>query len=160
MKTFFLFSRISVTMLFCFAMAMPSLPAVGAAAQKAKAQAPAKAAKSPEELQKQLEAFAADTIGKLNRHALPSLNKKEIKQNADGSFTARYVAIDPATIKTSYKKTDKPGPVPYIGYMSYNEAEYHCTAATKADAEKGPFTVKKAKMLTELIKYANGKWTY
>lgn len=167
----------ALTALLCFALVLPAPAAQNAtkAAAPAKKSASAKAAApskkapraarqkaeaSPEDIQKQFEAFALETVGKLNRHALPSLGKKEVKQNADGSFTARYIEIDPASIKTSYKKPETPGGVTYLGYMSYNEAEYACTAASKAEAEKGPFSVKRAKMLTEIVKYVNGKWTY
>lgn len=118
------------------------------------------AASSPEAIQKGLETFADSTIASLNRCVIPSVTKKEIKKNADGTFTARYIAIDPNSIRTSYKKPEKDGPVTYIGYMSYNESEYHCTAATKAEAEKGNFAPRNTKMLTELIKFMNGKWTY
>ena len=130
------------------------------AAPAAKKSASAGPANSPEVLQKGLDDFAKNTIATLNRCVVPSSGKKEITKNADGSFTARYIEIDPNSIRTSYKTPDKPGPVSYIGYMSYNESEYHCTAPTKAAAEKGPFTPRNTKMLTELIKHLNGKWTY
>lgn len=144
-------------------------PAKKAAAPKAAAPVAAPAAKksastgpatSPEALQKGLDEFARNTITTLNRCVVPSSGKKEVTKNADGSFTARYIAIDPNSIQTSYKTPDKPGPVSYIGYMSYNESEYYCTAPTKAAAEKGPFTPRNTKFLTELIKHLNGKWTY
>jgi hypothetical protein len=128
--------------------------------EPAAAKKPAAPANSPEALQKGLDDFAKNTIATLNRVVIPSAGKKEITKNADGSFTARYIAIDPNSIRTSYKTPDQPGPVSYIGYMSYSENEYHCTAPTKAAADKGPFAVKSSKMLTELVKHLNGKWTY
>ena len=135
----------------------PAAPRAVAPATKKSASS---AANSPEALQKGLDDFAKNTITTLNRCVVPSSGKKEVTKNADGTFTARYIAIDPNSIKTSYKTPDKPGPVSYIGYMSYNESEYYCTAATKAEAEKGPFTPRNTKFLTELIKHLNGKWTY
>jgi hypothetical protein len=128
--------------------------------ETAGAKKPAAPANSPEALQKGLDDFAKSTIATLNRVAIHSAHKKEIVKNADGSFTARYVEIDPNSIRTSYKKPEQPGPVTYIGYMSYNEVEYHCTAPTRAAADKGPFAVSNSKRLTELVKYLNGKWTY
>lgn len=115
---------------------------------------------SSDPVQNKLDEFAKTTITSLNRCVVPSAGKKAVTQNSDGSFTARYIAIDPNSIRTSYKKPDKAGPVTYIGYMNYTESEYQCTAASKAAAENGPFTPKNSKMLTELIKYLNGKWTY
>ncbi len=144
----------------------PAAPAKASAAPK-KAPAAPKAApagktasNSPETLQKGLDDFAKNTIATLNRCVVPSSGKKEVLKNGDGSFTARYIEIDPGSIKTWYKQPEKPGPVAYVGYMSYNEVEYHCTAPSKAAAEKGPFVPKSNKMLTELIKHYNGKWTY
>ena len=140
-------------------------PAKASSAKKAPAEpkaAPAgkSAANSPEVLQKGLDDFAKNTIATLNRCVVPSSGKKEVLKNGDGSFTARYIEIDPGSVKTWYKQPEKPGPVAYVGYMSYNEVEYHCTASSKAAAEKGPIVPKSNKMLTELIKHYNGKWTY
>ena len=144
-------------------------PAAPAKASSAPKKAPASpkaapagkgAAHSPEALQKGLDDFAKNTIATLNRCVVPSSGKKEVLKNGDGSFTARYIEIDPGSVKTWYKQPEKPGPVAYVGYMSYNEVEYHCTAPSKAAAEKGPFVPKSNKMLTELIKHYNGKWTY
>ena len=144
----------------------PASPAKASAAPK-KAPAAPKAApagktasNSPEALQKGLDDFAKTTIATLNRCVVPSSGKKEVLKNGDGSFTARYIEIDPGSVKTWYKQPEKPGPVAYVGYMSYNEVEYHCTASSKAAAEKGPFVPRSNKMLTELIKHYNGKWTY
>ena len=135
-------------------------PAKKAPAPKAAAPGKKASADSPEVLQKGLDDFAKTTITTLNRCVVPSSGKKEVRKNGDGSFTARYIEIDPGSVKTWYKQPEKPGPVSYIGYMSYNEVEYHCTAPSKAAAEKGPFVPKSNKMLTELIKHYNGKWTY
>ena len=133
----------------------PKKPAAPKAATAGKT-----AVNSPEALQKGLDDFAKNTIATLNRCVVPSSGKKEVLKNGDGSFTARYIEIDPGSLKTWYKQPEKPGPVAYVGYMSYNEVEYHCTASSKAAAEKGPFVPKSNKMLTELIKHYNGKWTY
>ena len=134
----------------------PKKPAASKAAPAGKKAA----ANSPEVLQKGLDDFAKTTITTLNRCVVPSAGKKEVIKNGDGSFTARYIEIDPGSVKTWYKQPEKPGPVAYVGYMRYNEVEYHCTASSKAAAEKGPFVPKSNKMLTELIKHYNGKWTY
>ena len=144
----------------------PAVPAKASAAPKKAPAAPKaapagkSAANSPEALQKGLDDFAKTTIATLNRCVVPSSGKKEVLKNGDGSFTARYIEIDPGSVKTWYKQPEKPGPVAYVGYMSYNEVEYHCTAPSEAAAEKGPFVPKSNKMLTELIKHYNGKWTY
>jgi hypothetical protein len=146
---------------FCLVMAFP---AVSAAAAKKTAPAPAakKAAKadSPEELTKGLHEFGLKLAESYNRCVKGSKAKKDIQQNADGSYTAVYHEIDPKSITCSYKDSSDPkGPVKYIGTLNYAEVKYTCTAPTKAEAEKGPFTESRSST-TELIKYVKGKWTY
>lgn len=145
------FGRIVPLLLLCCVLATPALAA---------AKSSAGAAASPEVLQKGLDEFASTTIKTLNRCVVPSSGKKEITKNADGTFTARYIEIEPKSVNTSYKKPQNPGPVTYIGYMRYEEIEYCCTAPSKAAAAKGPFTPTRRQNMTELIKYVNGKWTY
>ncbi|MDR1946675.1 MAG: hypothetical protein LBQ51_05865 [Desulfovibrio sp.] len=111
-------------------------------------------------MHRKLEEFAREAIETMNTHALPSQNKKEIKKNADGSYTARYVAIDPSSIRVSFKKAESTGAVSHIGYMHYTEREYFCTASTEAAAKNGPFEPKINKSQTELVKYMRGKWSY
>ena len=115
---------------------------------------------SPAGVQRGLDEFAQRTIASINRCVLPSSGKKEITSNGNGSFTARYIEIDPKSVNTSYKPAENSSVVTYIGYMNYQEVEYTCTAASKAAAAKGPFTPIRREQMTELIKYVNGKWTY
>jgi hypothetical protein len=115
---------------------------------------------SDEVLHKKLEEFGREAIEKMNKHALPSLGKKEVKKNADGSYTARYVAIDPGSLRVSFKKAEPAGVVSHIGYLHYVEREYFCTAATEDAAKNGHFEPKINKGQTELIKYVRGKWSY
>lgn len=112
-------------------------------------------------LEKGLREFAAKTIESINRCVVPSEKKKEITKNHDGSYTARYIAIDPRSVNVSISKpSNMSGAVKYIGYMRYCENELSCTASTKAAAEKGPFKPTRTENLTELVKYVNGKWSY
>lgn len=121
---------------------------------------PAFAAESHEKVQKKLDEFARTTIASLNRCVMPSSGKKEFTKNGDGTYSGRYVEIDPQSISTSYKKPEKSSAVQYIGYMRYTEVEYVCKGKTKAEADKGPCTPTRKESLTELIKYVKGKWTY
>ncbi len=140
-------------------------PAAKAAAKpKAKATSKKAASKSTTtnsaDLQARLDEFARNTVASMNRCVLPSCDKKEVRQNADGTFTARYIEIDPKSIETSYKKPENSKIVNYIGYMNYAEIEYVCTAGTKNAALAGPFTPARREHMTELVKYMKGKWTY
>ncbi|MDR1685516.1 MAG: hypothetical protein LBR82_03575, partial [Desulfovibrio sp.] len=137
----------------------PAAPAAG----KKTAPRPAPAAgKSADEIMHQkLEEFGRDIIEKMNKHALPSQGKKEVIKNKDGSYTARYVSFDPASLRVSFKKAEPPtGAVSHIGYMHYRSREFFCTASTAEAAEKGTFEPRTSRGHTELIKYVRGKWSY
>jgi hypothetical protein len=133
-------------------------PAAGKAAPLRTSSAPNPSAE--DQVQQKLDVFARQTISSINRAVLPSASKKEVVQNADGTFTARYIEVDPSTIVTSYRTPEDNKSVAYIGYMDYVEIEYVCTAKDRKDALSGPFTVRRRAPLTELIKYVRGKWTY
>jgi hypothetical protein len=141
----------------CLVVAAPSLAAGKASAGK---QATAKASPAGDQIQQKLDVFARQIITSINRAVLPSSSKKEVVQNADGTFTARYIEVDPSTVATSYRQPEDNKSVTYVGYMDYVEIEYVCTAGNRKDALNGPFKVRSRAPLTELVKYVRGKWTY
>lgn len=150
MKHLSIFCRSVLCAALCLVLATPALAA--------SAKAPAA---SVETLQKSLDDFAVKNAKTINACILPSQNKKEITKNADGSWTARYIAVDLDSVATTVKKSDNPNSImPYSGSIRYQEVEYVCTASSKAAADKGPFTVKRRELITEpVIKYLNGRWT-
>lgn len=107
-----------------------------------------------------LHTFAMDALEKMNRLVIPSKGKKEIKKNANGTWTARYTEIDVDSIKTSVAIPADTRFVQYVGYMRYVDVEYQCTADSKDAALKGPFKVNSKESLTELVKCTKGKWGY
>ena len=171
MNTSFIISRVLLGTALCLALAVPAL-AEGTTAKNSPAQksstAPAKSSgnktastEAPDKLQQNLDSFAHKTIGSINRCVLPSSGKKEVKKNPDGSFTARYIEVDPKSVATSYKPSENNNKlVPYIGYMRYDEVEYVSTAATQKEALDGPFKQSSRVSMTELVKYVKGKWSY
>ena len=114
-----------------------------------------------ETLQKKLDDFAMNNAKTINACILPSKNKKEVSKNSDGSWTARYIEVDLASINCTVKKSDNPNSImKYSGSLRYQEVEWVCTAPNKKAAEQGPFTVKRRELITEpVIKYLNGRWT-
>lgn len=104
--------------------------------------------------------FAVTALGKMNALVIPSKSKKEIIQNSDGSWTARYTEVDVTTLNTSVRVPEDQRYVQYVGYMRYVDVEYVCKAASKEAALAGPFQVKSKEGLTELVKCMNGKWGY
>ncbi|MDR3176052.1 MAG: hypothetical protein LBU06_05920 [Desulfovibrio sp.] len=137
-------------------------PAKAAPAKAAPAKAaPAKASADADDAIKQkLDEFARSIVDSFNRTIMPSEKKKEVKKNSDGTYIARYIAVDPVSINTSYKKSEGNPPVVYVGTIRYVEKEFYCIAATKAAAERGPFALKSSESTTELVKYVKGRWTY
>lgn len=146
MKQSALLVRIFACFALCFVLAAPAL-AAGASPDKAT-------------LEAGLKQFGEETVKSMNRCLLPSEGKKEVIKTGN-QWTARYKAVDARTIRVRVEKSSTPnGPVTHIGYLSYCENEFACTAATKDAALKGPFSVQRTENLTELVKYLGGKWTY
>ncbi len=115
----------------------------------------------PDEVVKQkLDDFAHRTIAEMNRHVMPSKQKMQVTQHPDGSYVCRYIEVDPASIRTSFKKPESSTAVTYIGYLTYDEGEYVCKAPTKEAAMAGPFLARQKTSMTELIKYMKNTWSY
>ncbi len=134
-----------------------SAPTQSVAAAK---KAAAKAAETPDAVNAKLTTFGKSTISAINSCILPSQKSKEVKVNKDGSYTARYIAVDESTLKVSHKKPESSKAIQYVGFLSYHEVEYVCTAKTREAALKGPFTEARRQPLQELVKYMKGKWSY
>lgn len=107
-----------------------------------------------------LEAFAKNCITSMNKQRRPGISHKEVKRQADGSYMARYMAVDPDSLTISYNPTENNKTIKYIGRMDYHEVEYVCTGKDQKQAMAGPFNEANRTPITELIKYKSGKWTY
>jgi hypothetical protein len=152
----FLFFRIVLGLALCLALAAQVQAADDSlllASGKSK-----KAASSPADIQSKLDDFAKKTIDSINRCVLPSKAKKEIKPAADG-YAARYLEIDPRSVRTTYKVSSSTV-VSHIGYMNYDEVEYICTGKNARAAAAAPCSPIRRQRMTELVKYVNGQWTY
>ncbi len=144
----------------------PPKPAVTA---KKQAPAPSVGLAAPEgsrkgstddKLKNALDIFAKDCISRMNKERRPGINAKEVKRQPDGSYTARYMAVDPDSLETSYNPTENNKTVLYIGRMNYHEVEYISMGTDQKQALAGPFNENNRTPITELIKYKAGKWTY
>lgn len=154
-------TRVVFGALICLLLSAPALTTEALAASKKQAPpAQTAASENPEDLNRRLVEFGKTIAESYNRCALPNINKKAVSANGDGTFTAHYMAIDPQSIRGSHKPSINPqSPVKYIGTLNYDEVKYSCTAKSKADALKGPFSGSRTPT-TELVKYMNGKWSY
>lgn len=115
---------------------------------------------SSDPVQQKLDEFASKTLASMNKHVRPGLDAKEVVKNPDGTFTARYKAMDTNSLRTYYKKPEAAKVVTYIGIMDYHKLTYECRAATKNEALQGPFKEVLRVPTTELIKYIKGVWRY
>lgn len=122
--------------------------------------APKSSAPAGDAVHQKLDAFAQKCVANMNRQVLPSKSKKEVVKNSDGTFTCRYIEVDPASVTTSYKKPESSTAITYVGYLRYNEVEYVCKAPTKQAAMDGPFKAAKQSGMTELVKYVKTDWSY
>ncbi len=111
-------------------------------------------------LKKSLDAFAHDCIVTMNKHRKPGIGSKEVTRQPDGTYMARYMAVDMDSLVTSYNPTNGNKTIKYIGRMIYHEVEYVSTGKNQKQAMAGPFNESNRTPITELIKYKAGKWTY
>ncbi len=110
-------------------------------------------------IQRGLDEFAKTAALSMNKNLRPSEKFKQVEKCPEG-YRASYLAVDTASMNTSYNAPESSKTVSYVGRMVYHEVEYVCIAPTKEDALKGPFVENKREKVTELIKYMKGKWTY
>jgi len=132
-------------------------PASARAGQKVPAK---KASDAGDKVGTSLETFAKNCITSMNKQRRPGISHKEVKRQADGSYMARYMAVDPDSLAISYNPTENNKTIKYIGRMDYHEVEYVCTGKDQKQALAGPFSEANRTPITELIKYKSGKWTY
>lgn len=107
-----------------------------------------------------LDSFAKGCITDMNKQRRPGISQKEVKKQSDGSYMARYMAVDPDSLVTSYNSTENNKTIKYIGRMNYHEVEYVSTGKDQKQALAGPFSETNRTPIIELVKYKAGKWTY
>lgn len=107
-----------------------------------------------------LDVFAKGCVTSMNKQRTPGIYKKEVKCQPDGMFMARYLAVDPDSLQTSYSPTDGHKTITHIGRMDYHEVEYVSVGKNQKQALAGPFNEVNRSPVTELIKYKKGKWSY
>ena len=145
-KIFLLFRQVLPTLALCLLLAAPAFAD------------PAHAPASGEDkIHSELVFFAKNHIAKMNKYLASSIDKKEVSQNPDGSYTARYSEYDVNSLQCSYK-TPSGKDLKYIGSMQYCELTFESNGATAEAAKNGKFVVAKRKNLNELIGHSGGKW--
>lgn len=114
----------------------------------------------PVRLKEELDHFAKDCIMRMNKQRRPGISHKEVKRQPDGTFLARYMAVDIDSLETSFNPTNGNKTIKYIGSMRYHEVEYVSSGKNQKQALAGPFSEANRVPITELIKFKKGKWSY
>ncbi len=128
----------------------------GQAAKKVEAPAPAEAV-STDEVQEEFAAYVITFVDKLNRVHDNSITRMKVTKLDDGSYVARYHAIDTSTIESSVKPTGHPV-TPFVGTLKYVENVYEGKGATAQAAQSAPFNVVDSTRVTELFARSKKGW--
>lgn len=115
----------------------------------------AKGAKSEAQIREELDATGKKLATQASRTRMPNKSNPEYHQSG-GVWTARYIEINPASVRTSMSPGTSKGL--YTGRVSYQEKTIGCKGATKAAALSGTCTQIKASNVTELIRYDGKAW--
>ena len=75
----------------------------------------------------------------------------------DGRMVATYIEIDPASVEIEVFPT-KDKHFTYMAKLMYVEHTYESVGNTQEEALQGAYKRVKSRRLTELPRYAQGKW--
>ncbi|WP_027723120.1 hypothetical protein [Maridesulfovibrio zosterae] len=105
----------------------------------------------------QFRIFAIGWVKKLNRSHLKGFHNMEIILQEDGSYMARYHAINPDSIKCIVKNTSSKTKG-MVGMLKYIETIYQSKAATPQEARSKKFTPVKNIRITEIFSNTGKGW--
>lgn len=125
--------------------------------KSAPASTPQASAVSVDEAQQEFAAFVVGFVEKLNRVHHKGITRMQVTKLPDGTYSARYHAIDPSTIETQVKPTGHPVS-PFVGTLKYVEKVYEATGPTAQAAQSAPFAVVDSLRVTELFSRASKGW--
>lgn len=110
----------------------------------------------PAKVQAQLDSFTSTYIKRSCANVRPSKNTPSVSLR-DGKQVATYVELDESSVKTELIASNQ-STFSYMAKIIYLEHVYECSAATPEEAIAGPYRKVKSRRLTELPRYAKGKW--
>lgn len=100
--------------------------------------------------------FAIYWVDKISGSYIHNRNNIEVA-NEGGKFVARYTDIDKKSLELWIK--EKPyDHTPFVGLMRYQEFSYEAVGDTPEQALAGKFDVARRLRITEIFRFANGKW--
>ena len=104
--------------------------------------------------------FQKEWMDRLARRGTYGLKYLKIQENE--YYKGRYDATYKELGKVERFRVKKTGlkSCPYLGILEYSELVYVHHGKSPEEARKGPFKKESEIAITEIFRYANGKWVY
>ena len=112
--------------------------------------------KSETQIQEELDVFVLSYVEKANKRL--SVNRAKPKVTKEGGkYVARFTEIDASSV-TAEVRPSKSKHFEYVARLRYHEMTYESEGKTRKAALKGPWKCVNVRRLTEMPRYAKGKW--
>ena len=112
--------------------------------------------KSEAQIQEELDVFVLSYVEKANKRL--SVNRDKPKVTLEGGkYVARFTEIDASSV-TAEVRPSKSKHFQYVARLRYHEMTYESEGKTRKAALKGPWKCVNVRRLTEMPRYAKGKW--
>jgi hypothetical protein len=113
-------------------------------------------AKTEASAKAKLDTFVTEYVKKANKRM--SVNRKKPQVEKRGTvYVARFTEIDEKTAFAEMRKS-KSKHFQYVARLRYHEMTYESEGKTRKAALKGPWKCVNVRRLTEMPRYAKGKW--
>ncbi len=116
----------------------------------------AEAKKSEAQIQAELDSFVLHYVEKANKRMTVNRNKPRVIREG-GKFVASFTEIEPDSVNAELRHS-RSKHFQYVARLRYQEVTYESEGRTRKEALKGPWRVVKMRRLTEMPRYAKGKW--
>lgn len=127
-----------------------------APAAQAKSAKKAVPAEDITQVKAKLDSFVAEYVERCNTTVNACRTKPSLAAR-DGMIVATYIEIDPASVQIELFPAQSQH-FSYIAQLKYVEHIYESTGNTEEEALQGVYKRVKTRRLTELPRYAGGKW--
>lgn len=101
--------------------------------------------------------FARAKVRTLNRNHRLSKSRMQIVKQPDGSYLARYHAIDSASLVCNVRRS-KSKSIPYVGVLRYKEKVMEAVGASPADCRSSQFIPVAIIPNRHIFSYKKGSW--
>ena len=112
--------------------------------------------KSQSQIQEELDVFVLSYVETANKRLSVNRSKPKVTREG-GKYVARFTEIDTSSV-TAEVRPSKSKHFEYVARLRYHEMTYECEGKTRKAALKGPWKCVNVRRLTEMPRYAKGKW--